>query len=74
LYTGAAGGALAISVAVVRGYLKEALRNIWLLFTHWRVAGVCSLREVSLEGSSGPRLAYAVPIFAATVVTIWLRS
>ena len=73
LYTGAVGGVLALSVALARGYLRTALRNIWLLFSHWRVAGLAPLADVSLRGCSGPRLAYAVPIFMGTVVTIWLH-
>src|SRR5438128_1409522 len=39
LYTGAAGGVLALGVAAVRGYLQQALQNIWLLLAHWRVSG-----------------------------------
>jgi prepilin peptidase CpaA len=74
LYTGIAGGVLAIAVSISRGYLRQALSNIWLLLTHWRVSGLRPLDEVSLEGSRGPRLAYAVPIFTGTVLTIWLRS
>jgi prepilin peptidase CpaA len=73
LYSGIAGGVLALTVALARGYLRQALANLRLLFTHWRVSGVSALREVSLEGSKGPRLAYAVPILVGTVVTIWLR-
>lgn len=74
LYTGVAGGIMALAVAAARGYLRQALSNVWLLLAHWRVAGIRPLREVSLEGSSGPRLAYALPILVGTVVTIWLRS
>jgi prepilin peptidase CpaA len=74
LYSGVAGGLLAIGVAVYRGYLGTALENIWLLLTHWRVAGLKPLGELTLEGSNSPRLAYAVPIFAGTLVTTWLHS
>ena len=73
LYTGVAGGALALLVALARGYLPLAARNIWLLLTHWSAVGLRPLHEVSLEGSSGPRLAYAIPIFVGAVVTIWLH-
>jgi hypothetical protein len=65
---------MALVVAAARGYLGEALSNLWLLLAHWRVAGISRVHEVSLEGGSGPRLAYALAIFAGTVVTIWLRS
>jgi prepilin peptidase CpaA len=73
LYTGIAGGILSLIVAAFCGYLRQALSNVWLLITHWLVAGIGPVQEISLEGSTGPRLAYAVPIFAGLVLTIWLR-
>ena len=73
LYTGVAGGVMALAVALGSGYLRRALTNVSLLLMHWRVAGLRPLSEVSLEGSDGPRLAYALPIFAGLVATLWLR-
>jgi len=73
LYAGVAGGILALVVAVSKGYLGQALSNIWLLFSHWRATGISPLREISLEGSQGPRLAYAIPIFAGLLMNGWLR-
>jgi len=74
LFTGVAGGILAIAVALVRGYLRTALENVWLLLAHWRVEGLRPLGELTLEHGEGPRLAYAVPIFAGTLASIWLHS
>jgi len=68
-----AGGIIALVIALGYGYLKTALRNVWLLLAHWRVTGVRPLDAVSLQGSKGPRLAYAVPIAIGTVVTLWLK-
>ncbi len=73
LYAGVAGGVIALSVALARGYLRQALANIRLLLTHWRVSGPGQLHEISLAGSKGPRLAYAVPILVGTLATIWLH-
>jgi prepilin peptidase CpaA len=73
LYTGVAGGVMAIAVALGTGYLRQAFSNVSLLLMHWRVAGLRSLPEISLEGSKGPRLAYALPIFAGLVATLWLK-
>jgi prepilin peptidase CpaA len=73
LYTGVAGGVAAVIVALRFGYLSTALSNVWLLLAHWRVAGLKPLGEVSLAEARGPRLAYAVPIFIGTVVTVWLH-
>ena len=73
MYAALAGGIAALVMAVMRGYLRQALTNIYLLLMHWRVAGVRPLHEVSLEGGTGPRLAYAVPVFGGLVATLWLR-
>jgi prepilin peptidase CpaA len=73
LYTGIAGGIAAVAVALARGYLSQAFKNIYLLLMHWRVAGVRPLHEVTLAGSKGPRLAYAVPILCGLLATFWLE-
>jgi prepilin peptidase CpaA len=73
LYTGIAGGLAALVVALAHGYLKTAITNISVLLVHWRVQGVRPLHEVTLAGSNGPRLAYAVPILGGLLATIWLR-
>ena len=73
LYTGVAGGVMAIVVAIATGYLRRALSNLSLLLMHWRVWGLRPLSEVSLESSDGPRLAYALPIFVGLVTTLWLK-
>jgi prepilin peptidase CpaA len=73
LYVGASGGFIALAVAVARGYLRRALINIRLLLTHWRVAGLHALPELTIHSASAPKLAYGVSILAGTVVTVWLR-
>jgi prepilin peptidase CpaA len=73
LYTGVAGGVLALVVACARGYLMKALRNIWMLLSYWRVVGVRPLDELTLAHSHAPRLAYGVAILAGTMVTVWLH-
>src|SRR4051812_44200646 len=73
LYTGVAGGVLALTVSLAHGYLRQALRNVWLLLTHWRVMGVRPLDQMTLAHGTGPRFAYGVAILAGTVATAWLR-
>jgi prepilin peptidase CpaA len=73
LYSSIAGGVMALIVGLATGYLREALRNLWLLFAHWRVVGVRPLAELTLEQSRGPRLPYALPIAAGAVVAMWFR-
>jgi len=74
LITTIAGGAIAVVVALLHGYLRAALTNLWMLLMHWRISGIQPLPAVTLEGGRGPRLAYAVPIGIGTVATLWLKS
>jgi prepilin peptidase CpaA len=73
LYAAIAGGAMALIVAFASGYLRTAVDNLYLLVTHFRVAGVRPHPELTLEGGKGPRLPYALPIAAGTVVAMWLN-
>jgi prepilin peptidase CpaA len=73
LYTGVAGGVMAIGVAAIHGYLGTAMRNIKLLLCHWQVAGLRAMPEITLESSRAPKLAYAFPILMGLVATVWLR-
>jgi prepilin peptidase CpaA len=73
LYAGVAGFVMALVVAAYFGYLRKAVSNVWFLLQHWTVNGIRPLDDISLEGSSGPRLAYALPIFAGLLLTTWLR-
>jgi prepilin peptidase CpaA len=73
IYTGVAGGILAVGWSLANGYLSQALRNIHLLLMHWRLGGLRPLPTLTLEHGHAPRLAYAVPILAGMLVTVWLR-
>ena len=73
LYAGVAGGILAIFVALTKGYLIQAVGNVGVMLAYWRLHGIRPLPEITLEHSRGPRLAYAVPILAGTLVTLWLK-
>ena len=74
LFSGIAGGVLAVIVALFSGYLKQALRNVWGLLLYWRVVGLRPQPELTLSaGPNAPRLAYAVPMLAGLMVTLWFR-
>jgi len=73
MYTGVAGAVMAVVVSMRHGYLGQALRNIRLLLMHWRIRGLGPVDEITLAGSPGLKLAYALPIFAGTALTIWLQ-
>jgi prepilin peptidase CpaA len=73
LYTGVAGGVMAIVVSLAHGYFATALGNVRLLLCHWRVAGLTAVHEITLDSSSAPKLAYALPIFVGMIATLWLQ-
>jgi prepilin peptidase CpaA len=73
LYSAVAGGLMALVVALVHGYLREACANIRLVVTHWCVVGFAPAQQLTLEGTAGPRLAYALPTLVGTAVAVWLR-
>ena len=73
LYTAIAGGILAVAVALGYGYLRQAIANLRLMLTHWRVAGVTPVDGLTLETSRAPRLTYAVPILTGLVVALWVE-
>jgi prepilin peptidase CpaA len=73
LLTSVTGGVLALVVGLAGGYLRTAGANIYALLMHWRVMGLRPLDRVTLAGSRGPRLAYAVPIAIGTLLTVLLK-
>jgi prepilin peptidase CpaA len=73
LWSAVAGGVLAVVVALAHGYASQALRNVWLLLTHWRFAGLKPLDSLTLDKGKGPRLAYAVPLMVGLMVALWTR-
>jgi prepilin peptidase CpaA len=73
MYAGVGGLVLAVLFSLVTGYLRTAMRNVAVLLIFWHANGVRPLPELTLAGGTGPRLAYALPILAGTVVTLWLR-
>jgi prepilin peptidase CpaA len=73
LWSALAGGVLAIIVAFAHGYARQALRNVWLLLTHWRISGIRPVDSLTLDKGTGPRLAYAVPLMIGLMVALWTR-
>ena len=73
LYVGVSGGLIALGVALTRGYLRRAVRNIRLLLMHWRIAGLRAHPELTIDSPTAPKLAYGVSILAGTLITVWLR-
>jgi prepilin peptidase CpaA len=72
-FSSLAGGVAALVLAVTRGYGRQAVSNIWLMLAHWRVVGLRPVPGLTLADSRAPRLAYAVPIAAGALCTLWLQ-
>ena len=73
IHASLAGGAFALLVALRHGYLRRAIENIWVLLVTWRALGIGPIDSVTLESSKGPRLAYAIPTLAGTLVAMYMR-
>ena len=74
LFTALAGGALAIPVALAHGYLRTAFGNLRTLLWQWVLVGPRPVAGIDLESHTGPRLAYAIPIFIGTAAAIWRHT
>jgi prepilin peptidase CpaA len=72
LYSGVAGGALAVVVAFSRGYLRTALANVFEIVRYWSVSGIRPVPNFTLDTPHAPRLAYALPMFIGVMATLWL--
>lgn len=72
-FTALAGGVMAVVVIISHQYFGEAFRNLWTLLMFWRRSGLRPLPELTLQASRGPKLAYALPIAAGALTTLWLR-
>jgi prepilin peptidase CpaA len=73
MYSSLAGGVIAVPMAMRHNYLGTAFKNIGSLARFWWYCGVRPLQRVSLESSTAPRLAYAVPMFLGMVIALWLH-
>jgi prepilin peptidase CpaA len=73
IFASIAGGAVAVIVSLIQGYLRQALQNVWLMLMHWRLSGPRAVPGLTLRDSRAPRLAYAIPIAIGVVCTLWRR-
>ena len=73
IYTGIAGGVLGVWAAAASGYLKTAMRNVFGALLYWGTVGFKPVPGLTLESGEAPRLAYALPILAGTLVALWQR-
>jgi prepilin peptidase CpaA len=72
MYAGIAGGVLGLIVALAHGYVRRAFANVKGMLGYWAIVGLKPVPGMTLESSTAPRLAYAIPILAGTMVALWL--
>jgi prepilin peptidase CpaA len=73
LFSSIAGGVLGLLVAVFSGYLAQLFVNVSCVLMAWRISGPRPVPELTLASHRGPRLAYAVPLLAGLMMTLWLK-
>lgn len=72
LYSCIAGGLVALVMVAAAGRFRQTAAGLFVMFAHWQVKGPSSVPGMTLKDSTGPRLAYAIPIALGTMVTLWL--
>jgi len=73
VYSSMAGGVMAVIVALRHQYLATAFKNLGALGKFWWTVGPRQMEALTLERTTAPKLAYAVPMFLGVLVTLWLR-
>jgi prepilin peptidase CpaA len=73
LYSAMAGGVFALVLALKSGYLFKAFRNIAHLIRFWTTVGLQPVEGLTLTDDRAPKLAYALPMLAGLLVTLWLQ-
>ena len=71
IYASMAGGIMAVLLAIRHNYLRQAFSNIGALGRFWWSSGLRPMAPLTLERGTGPRLAYAIPMFMGMLVTLW---
>ncbi len=73
LYGAVAGGAMALVVALARGYAGTALKNLGTILRIWSTVGVQPVEGLTLADKTSVRLPYALPLAAGAFVTLWMQ-
>lgn len=73
LYGAIAGGVMALVVAIGRGYLRTALRNVGSMVLAWFLTGPRPVEGLTLAESRSIRLPYAVPLAAGALATLLMH-
>ena len=64
---------LGLIIAFAHGYFGRAVANVSHMLGYWAAVGLKPVPGLHVDSSASPRLAFAIPIFAGTMVTLWLK-
>ena len=64
---------IVLGLYLLVGALVRPVAIVSCVLMAWRVSGLHPVPAVTLSSHRGPRLAYAVPVFAGLMVTLWLK-
>lgn len=72
LFGSIAGAVYALVLALSHGVLGRVAANLASMLRAWHLQGVGPVPGVTLADASGPRVAFALPLTAGLLVTLWL--
>lgn len=72
LFGSIAGAVYAVVLAVSHGMLGRVAANLASMLRAWHLQGVGPVPGVTLADASGPRVAFALPLTAGLLATLWL--
>ena len=73
LYGAIAGGIMALVVALARGYLGTAIRNVGAILRLWSLVGIQPIEGLTLTNEASVRLPYALPLAVGALATLWMH-
>lgn len=74
IFTGLAGGVMALALVARRRRFRETLTNVGALVTHHRIHGLEPHPEINVTNAAALRLPYALAIAAGTAITLCLAA
>jgi prepilin peptidase CpaA len=73
IWTALAGGVMALFIILIRGRIKQTLRNIGSLMTHHAHEGLTPHPDLNLGNQDTLRLPYGLAIALGGTITLYLR-
>lgn len=74
ILTSLAGGAMAAGFALIRGHIKQTLRNIVELVSHHSHEGLTPHPELNVTNANALRLPYGLAIAVGSFLTLYIQS